>query len=91
MEHARTRYATCRGVDIAYQVIGDGPVDLLLFTGLSIPIDMMDEEPGLAALFIGLTAIIVLIGSITRERSQIASSLQVIESIGGSIPDSVRA
>jgi len=35
-------------VDIAYQVIGDGPVDLLLFTGLSIPIDMMDEEPGLA-------------------------------------------
>ena len=47
-EHARTRYATCRGVDIAYQVIGDGPVDLLLFTGLSVPIDMMDEEPGLA-------------------------------------------
>lgn len=48
MEHARTRYATSRGVDIAYQVIGDGPVDLLLYTGLSVPIDMMDEEPGLA-------------------------------------------
>ncbi|MFL6107974.1 MAG: adenylate/guanylate cyclase domain-containing protein [Marmoricola sp.] len=48
MEHARTRYATCRDVDIAYQVLGDGPVDLLLFTGLSIPIEMMDEEPGLA-------------------------------------------
>ena len=48
VEHARTRYANCRGVDIAYQVIGDGPVDLLLYTGLSVPIDMMDEEPGLA-------------------------------------------
>ncbi len=48
VEHARTRYATCRGVDIAYQVLGDGPVDLLLFTGLSVPIEMMDEEPGLA-------------------------------------------
>jgi class 3 adenylate cyclase len=47
-EHARTRYATCRGVDIAYQVLGDGPVDMLLYTGLSVPIDMMDEEPGLA-------------------------------------------
>jgi class 3 adenylate cyclase len=48
VEHARTRYATSRGVDIAYQVIGDGPVDVLLYTGLSVPIDMMDEEPGLA-------------------------------------------
>lgn len=48
MEHARTRYASSRGVDIAYQAIGDGPVDLLLFTGLSVPIEVMDEEPGLA-------------------------------------------
>jgi class 3 adenylate cyclase/pimeloyl-ACP methyl ester carboxylesterase len=48
VEHARTRYATSRGADIAYQVLGEGPVDLLLFTGLSVPIDVMDEEPGLA-------------------------------------------
>lgn len=44
----RTRYADAGGVDIAYQVLGDGPVDLLLFTGLNIPIDCMDEEPRLA-------------------------------------------
>lgn len=48
MEHARTRYATSRGLDVAYQVLGDGPVDLLLYTGLNVPIEMMDEEPGLA-------------------------------------------
>ncbi|MGN6162001.1 MAG: adenylate/guanylate cyclase domain-containing protein [Marmoricola sp.] len=55
-EHPRTRYATSRGADIAYQVTGDGPVDLLLFTGLSVPIDVMDEEPGLARFLRRLTA-----------------------------------
>jgi class 3 adenylate cyclase len=44
----RTRYAKCGDVDIAYQVQGDGPLDLLLFTGAIIPIDCMDEEPSLA-------------------------------------------
>jgi class 3 adenylate cyclase len=47
-EGTRTRYTSCDGVDIAYQVLGDGPVDLLLFSGVSIPIDCMDEEPALA-------------------------------------------
>ena len=44
----RTRYAQCGNVDIAYQVFGDGPRDLLLFTGSSIPIDCVDLEPGMA-------------------------------------------
>ena len=44
----RTRYAKSGGVDIAYQVLGEGPIDLLLFTGLLIPIDCMDEEPSMA-------------------------------------------
>ncbi len=44
----RTRYAKCGDSDIAYQVLGEGPVDLLLYTGLIIPIDCMDEEPSLA-------------------------------------------
>jgi len=35
-------------VDIAYQVLGDGPVDLLLFTGAIIPIECMEEEPSMA-------------------------------------------
>ncbi|WP_293319830.1 hypothetical protein, partial [Mycobacterium sp.] len=29
----RTRYASCGEVDIAYQVFGEGPVDLLLLPG----------------------------------------------------------
>jgi class 3 adenylate cyclase len=44
----RTRYAKCGEVDIAYQVLGDGPPDLLLYTGSAVPIDCVDEEPSLA-------------------------------------------
>jgi pimeloyl-ACP methyl ester carboxylesterase len=44
----RTRYAKSGDVDIAYQVLGDGPLDLLLFTGWTLPIDCMDEEPSMA-------------------------------------------
>ena len=44
----RTRYASGPAAEIAYQVLGDGPVDLLLYTGLGIPIECMDEDPGLA-------------------------------------------
>ena len=44
----RTRYAKCGDADIAYQVLGEGPLDLLLLTGALIPIDCMDDEPSLA-------------------------------------------
>ncbi|HET6965157.1 MAG TPA: adenylate/guanylate cyclase domain-containing protein [Acidimicrobiales bacterium] len=44
----RTRYAKCGDADIAYQVLGEGPVDLLLLTGALIPIDCMDDEPSMA-------------------------------------------
>ena len=44
----RTRYAKSGDVDIAYQVLGEGPIDLLLFTGALIPIECMDEEPSMA-------------------------------------------
>ncbi|MHA7651521.1 adenylate/guanylate cyclase domain-containing protein [Mycobacterium sp. ML4] len=43
----RTRYATCGEVDIAYQVFGDGPIDLLVLPGPSIPIDTVDLEPSM--------------------------------------------
>ncbi|MBI2700094.1 adenylate/guanylate cyclase domain-containing protein [Mycobacterium gordonae] len=43
----RTRYATCGDVDIAYQVFGDGPIDLLVLPGPSIPIDTVDAEPSM--------------------------------------------
>jgi class 3 adenylate cyclase/pimeloyl-ACP methyl ester carboxylesterase len=44
----RTRYATSDGGDIAYQVLGDGPVDILLYSGSMVSIDCMDDEPSLA-------------------------------------------
>ena len=44
----RTRYATCDEVDVAYQVLGDGPIDILLYTGGTTPIDCVDEEPAMA-------------------------------------------
>lgn len=43
----RIRYAKCSDMDIAYQVLGDGPVDLVLLAGPSIPIDAIDAEPSL--------------------------------------------
>jgi class 3 adenylate cyclase len=43
----RTRYASCGEIDIAYQVFGEGPVDLLVLSGPSIPIDSVDAEPSM--------------------------------------------
>ncbi len=43
----RTRYASCGEIDIAYQVFGDGPVDLLVLPGPLIPIDCVDLEPSM--------------------------------------------
>ncbi|BBX64416.1 cyclase [Mycobacterium saskatchewanense] len=43
----RTRYASCSEVDIAYQVFGDGPTDLLVLPGPLIPIDCVDSEPSM--------------------------------------------
>src|ERR1700732_4080505 len=44
----RTRYAQVGDADIAFQAFGDGPIDILLMAGFSIPIDCMDEEPSMA-------------------------------------------
>ncbi len=43
----RTRYASCGEIDIAYQVFGDGPIDLLVLPGPFIPIDCVDIEPSM--------------------------------------------
>jgi class 3 adenylate cyclase len=45
---AKTQYASTSGVEIAYQVVGDGPIDLLLYTGAAVPIDCVDDEPSMA-------------------------------------------
>jgi class 3 adenylate cyclase len=43
----RTRYASCGETDIAYQVVGEGPLDVVLLPGPSIPIDSIDAEPSM--------------------------------------------
>jgi class 3 adenylate cyclase len=46
-QNPRTRYAEWGDVDIAYQVFGDGPIDVLVLPGPSIPIDTIDAEPSM--------------------------------------------
>jgi class 3 adenylate cyclase len=44
----KTRYARCGDVDIAYQVLGDGPLDVLVHAGSTISIECVDDEPSMA-------------------------------------------
>jgi pimeloyl-ACP methyl ester carboxylesterase len=46
-----TRYARAGEVNIAYQVVGDGPVDLVWAYGLASNIEVFWEEPSFAAFF----------------------------------------
>lgn len=50
----KTRYAKSDGCNIAYQVVGDGPIDLVYIPGWVSNIDMMWTEPRLAAFLTGL-------------------------------------
>lgn len=47
MQGPRTQFASCGETDIAYQVMGTGPVDLLVFPGPPIPVDSIDDEPSM--------------------------------------------
>ncbi|HJS27705.1 MAG TPA: adenylate/guanylate cyclase domain-containing protein [Actinomycetota bacterium] len=50
MTTPQTRYAKSGDINIAYQVVGEGPFDLVYVPGFVSNIDIMWEEPGLAAL-----------------------------------------
>jgi len=57
-----TRYAkTADGAHIAYQVAGEGPVDLVFVMGWTSNIEAMWEEPGLARFLSRLAAVTRLI------------------------------
>jgi class 3 adenylate cyclase len=43
-----TRFARSDGGNIAYQVFGEGDLDVLMFSGAVLSIDSMDDEPALA-------------------------------------------
>ena len=48
MERPQTRYARSGGLSIAYQVVGDGPVDLVATPGYVSHVEYHWEEPSLA-------------------------------------------
>jgi hypothetical protein len=42
-----THYArSADGTNLAYQVSGDGPLDLVFVHGVAIPTDLLSEDPG---------------------------------------------
>jgi class 3 adenylate cyclase len=46
-----TRYTrSADGTNLAYQVCGNGPIDLVFVHGTAIPIDLLSEDPGFARL-----------------------------------------
>ncbi|MEZ0052663.1 class 3 adenylate cyclase [Mycobacterium sp. MAA66] len=47
----RTRYASRGDLDIAYQVLGEGPADMVVMPGPFIPIDSIDNEPSMYRFF----------------------------------------
>lgn len=49
-EHGRpeTRYVRVDGADVAYQVLGDGPVDLVYFYGIGSHIELFWDDPSYA-------------------------------------------
>jgi pimeloyl-ACP methyl ester carboxylesterase len=56
MTRPRTRYAKSGDVSIAYQVIGDGPLDLVYVPGWISNVEMTWEEPSVARFFERLAA-----------------------------------
>ena len=49
--HPDTRYARCGNLHIAYQIIGDGPIDLVFVPGVISHLDHQWDEPIQAAFF----------------------------------------
>ncbi len=45
-ESAGTRYVAVGDADVAYRVVGDGPIDLLYFYGLGSHIEVLRQVPG---------------------------------------------
>src|SRR3989304_4713988 len=68
MEIPETRFAWNGDVALAYQVIGDGPVDIVYLQGYCSNVDMNWESPHLARFMNGLAGLGRLIGVDSRGR-----------------------
>ena len=44
-----TRYALCGDVNIAYQVMGDGPIDIIMIPDMISHVEYAHEMPGYTA------------------------------------------
>jgi len=51
MSTTQTRYATSDGASIAYQIVGSGPIDLVLVLGFATHLELQWEMPPLARFF----------------------------------------
>ena len=51
MNGTETRYVSVRDADVAYQVIGEGPLDLLYFYGMGSHIEFAWESPAYAEFY----------------------------------------
>jgi class 3 adenylate cyclase len=51
MSNVRTRYAKSGDVHVAYQVAGEGPVDLVVVQGWSTHLELLWEDPGWRAFY----------------------------------------
>jgi pimeloyl-ACP methyl ester carboxylesterase len=81
-----THYArSADGTNLAYQVSGDGPLDLVFIHGVAVPIDLLSEDPGFARLRSRLSAFGRTLWSDPRGRG--ASEGSVDDSLPGQIFD----
>ena len=64
MDVPETRYAPSARGRIAYQTIGDGPVDVVVAHGLPVPIDLMWDEPAVVRFFDRLSSFCRLTGKL---------------------------
>lgn len=80
MQGLRTQFASCGEADVAYQVMGDGPADLLVVPGPPIPIDSIDDEPSMFRFHRRLASFSRLIRF--DQRGQGSSSRAPLDAIG---------
>jgi class 3 adenylate cyclase len=76
----RTQFASCGEADVAYQVMGDGPADLLVVPRPPIPIDSIDDEPSMFRFHRRLASFSRLIRF--DQRGQGSSSRAPLDAIG---------
>ena len=90
-EVPETRFAETSGGYIAYQVVGDGPVDILVAHTAAFPIDLMWEEPSLVRFLDRLSSFSRHVWFDPRGRGASDPAPQVEERLAETIADDMLA